>query len=315
MTRARPLARTLAPVLLAGGLAGCVTTGAPGPAPAPPLQVVAPAPPVASAESLALRAYYAQVQATFLARGLMRTDAGRVDAPFNARMLAENFVRIALFDEFVSTPSGYVQRETESILRRWVAPVRVGLRFGDSVPPERRATERARVASYLARLSQITGHPIRLADASPNFFLFILDEDERRAIGPQISAAMPGFAAAEVAAFTGMPVSTYCQVSVQSDRESGVYVRALAVIRAEHPDLLHLSCLHEEISQGLGLPNDSPRARPSIFNDDQEFALLTPHDEMLLRILYNPALRPGMTAREARPIVESLATALLGGES
>jgi hypothetical protein len=44
------------------------------------------------------------------------------------------------------------------------------------------------------------------------------------------------------------------------------------VIRAEHPDLLRLSCLHEEIAQGLGLPNDSPRARPSIFNDDEEFA-------------------------------------------
>ena len=25
----------------------------------------------------------------------------------------------------------------------------------------------------------------------------------------------------------------------------------------------------------MGLPNDSPDARPSIFNDDEEFALLT----------------------------------------
>jgi hypothetical protein len=311
----RPLARAVAALLLAGVAAGCDMQGTPRPAPPPALQVVAPAAYAPSVESRALRAYYAQVQATLLARGLMRTDPGRVDAPFNARMLTENFVRIALFDEFISTPAGYVQRETESILRRWVAPVRVGLRFGDSVPPERRATERARVASYLARLSQVTGHPIRLADASPNFFLFMVDEDERRAMGPQIAAAMPGFASQEIAAFTGMPVSTYCQVSVQSDRTTGVYVRALAVIRSEHPDLLHLSCLHEEIAQGLGLPNDSPRARPSIFNDDQEFALLTPHDEALLRILYNPALRPGMTVREARPIVESLANALLGGES
>jgi hypothetical protein len=311
----RPLARAVAALLVAGGLSACDMPGATGPVAPQPPRLAPPADYVSSTESRALRAYYAQVQATFLARGLMRTDPGRVDAPFNARMLAENFVRIALYDEFVSTPAGYVQRETESILRRWVAPVRVGLRFGDSVPETRRATERARVASYLARLSQVTGHPIRLADASPNFFLFMVDEDERRAMGPQIAAAMPGFAASEIAAFTGMPASTYCQVSVQSDRASGVYVRALAVIRAEHPDLLHLSCLHEEIAQGLGLPNDSPRARPSIFNDDQEFALLTPHDEALLRILYNPALRPGMTVREARPIVESLATALLGGES
>jgi Protein of unknown function (DUF2927) len=56
-------------------------------------------------------------------------------------------------------------------------------------------------------------------------------------------------------------------------------------------------------------------ARSSIFNDDEEFALLTDHDELLLRILYSPDLRPGMTPEEARPIVFSLARRLLGGES
>jgi hypothetical protein len=63
------------------------------------------------------------------------------------------------------------------------------------------------------------------------------------------------------------------------------------------------------------LANDSPRARPSIFTDDEEFALLTDQDELMLRILYNPALRPGMTLDEARPIVETLARRLTGGES
>jgi hypothetical protein len=35
----------------------------------------------------------------------------------------------------------------------------------------------------------------------------------------------------------------------------------------------------------------------------------------MLRMLYNPALRPGMTEAEARPIVESLAARLVGGET
>ena len=35
------------------------------------------------------------------------------------------------------------------------------------------------------------------------------------------------------------------------------------------------ACVHEEMAQGLGLGNDSETARPSIFNDDEEFALLT----------------------------------------
>jgi hypothetical protein len=87
------------------------------------------------------------------------------------------------------------------------------------------------------------------------------------------------------------------------------------VIRAEHPDLLRLSCLHEEVAQGLGLANDSPTARPSIFNDDEEFALLTRHDELLLRILYDARLRPGMQSREAAPIARAIAEELVGGET
>jgi len=35
----------------------------------------------------------------------------------------------------------------------------------------------------------------------------------------------------------------------------------------------------------------------------------------MLRMLYNPALRPGMSLDEARPIVQKLAYDLLGGES
>ncbi len=276
---------------------------------------VQPAPPTPSAASEAVRQHFARVQADLLASGLLRTDGGGRDTPFSDRMLADTFIRIALYDEYARGPVGPVQRQTESRLRRWEAPVRVGLRFGASVSPTDRATDTARIGSYLARLSRLTGHPIMLNDSAPNFFLHIVGEDERRALGPIIASALPGLSTGEIAGITNMPLSTYCLVYAMSDGSSGRYSGAFAVIRAEHPDLLRLSCIHEEIAQGLGLANDSPRARPSIFNDDEEFALLTRQDELLLRILYNPALRPGMTQSEARPIVNSLASALVGGES
>ena len=57
----------------------------------------------------------------------------------------------------------------------------------------------------------------------------------------------------------------------------------------------------------MGLANDSPSARPSIFNDDEEFALLTKHDAMLLKMLYDKRLTPGMNAEVATPIVRSIA--------
>lgn len=276
---------------------------------------LAPLPQAETPASAAARAHYARVQAQLLSQGLLRTDAGGPDTPFTDRMLAENFIRIALFDEYARTASGPVQRMTESRLRRWEAPVRVALRFGASVAPDRRAADTARVASFLQRLSRISGHPIALNDTNPNFFIHMVTEDERRALGPQIRAALPGLSGAEVNAITDMPRSTYCLVYAMSAPDGATYTRAFAVIRAEHPDLLRLSCLHEEITQGLGLANDSPTARPSIFNDDEEFALLTRQDELMLRMLYDPALRPGMTESQARPIVESLAARLVGGQS
>lgn len=271
-------------------------------------------PPVAvTAKSEAARAYFAQVQQALLSQGLLRTDGGGPDTPFGDRMLAENFIRIALFDEYTRSGGSFVRGEASSILRKWRAPVRVGLRFGASVPEDRRAADRARIGSYLARLSQITGHSIALTEGTPNFWVHVVSEDEREAMGPTLAAALPGLSASDIADVTNMPRSTYCLVYAMSEGNSGVYTRAVAVIRAEHPDLLRLSCVHEEIAQGLGLPNDSPRARPSIFNDDEEFALLTKQDELMLKMLYNPALRPGMSLDEARPIVEGLAAQLLGG--
>lgn len=303
--------------VLAGlGLASCapVLTDVTEPVPvmAPESPVAAPAP---SPASQAARQHYAKVQADLLSRGLMRTDSGTTDAPYTDRMLADTFIRVALYDEYIRSDRGLVAQPVQSRLRRWDQPVRVSLRFGESVPADRQATDRARIGSFLSRLQTISGHPIRLSETQPNFFIYVVDEEERQALGPAIHALLPGLGAADVAGITEMPRATYCLVYALSSGSGSTYNKAFAVIRAEHPDLMRLSCLHEEITQGLGLANDSPSARPSIFNDDEEFALLTPMDELLLKMLYSPRLTPGMTEAEARPIVDSLATDLIGGGS
>jgi hypothetical protein len=176
-------------------------------------------------------------------------------------------------------------------------------------------TAYGRVALYLTRLSKVTGHPISLSDAQPNFWVYIASVDDRAALGPELSAQIPGLTPGQMQSVTQMDAGTYCQVLTQSNSATSGYVRAAAVIPSEHPDLMRLACIHEELAQSLGLPNDSNAARPSIFNDDQEFALLTYQDELMLQILYDPALSPGMTRAQAQPIVETLATALLGGET
>ncbi|WP_438669979.1 DUF2927 domain-containing protein [Pseudogemmobacter sonorensis] len=317
MPRAQRLNRLLPAALVAAGLSACVVEPATSPRPQPAPVRPAPSPETApeTAKSAAARLYFAEVQRVLLSQGLLRTDTGARDAPFGQRQLTENFIRIALYDEYSRSAGAFTRGETPSILRKWVAPVRMQIHFGASVPEARRATDRARISSYLARLSGVTGHPMSVVESGGNFSLYIVSEDEREALAPQLRADMPGLSAKDIHDVTAMPRTTYCLVYALSKGSSGVYARAVAVVRAEHPDLLRQSCFHEEIAQGLGLPNDYPRARPSIFNDDEEFALLTPMDEMMLKMLYDPSLRPGMAEAEARPIVESLARRLLGGDT
>ncbi|ATG49470.1 hypothetical protein CEW89_18935 [Celeribacter ethanolicus] len=284
----------------------------PQPRPTSQVQPTVMAPPQRSEISFALEKYYARMQADLLSNDLLRTDLGGPDTPFNARQLAANFEAIALNDEYTSLNGQYVAQMTPSNLHRWQVPVRIGLEFGPTVPENVRATDRATVAGLVSRLATASGHSVAMTSARANFHVLVLNEDERRQIGPRLSQMIPGIGQDAIRSVVNMPRSSYCLVLASDPANDGAYRSAVAIIRAEHPDLLRKSCFHEEIAQGLGLANDSPYARPSIFNDDEEFALLTRHDELLLRILYDPRLAPGMRPETARPIATRIAYELMG---
>jgi hypothetical protein len=293
-------------------LAGCVVTSvehAPEPAPVDRPETDGP-----SAESRSFARYYASVEERLRGDGLLRTDGGGPDTPFTARDLAENFERIALYDEYALSGGRFVERQTPSRLRRWDQPVRLQPHFGPMVDEEQRATDRAQLSGFAARLARVTGHQVRTVRSNGNFHVLYINRDTQREVGDLVRSLVPGIGAATVAEIERLPRFTFCSVYAFSEAGGGsTYVAAIAIIRDEHPPLLRRSCVHEEIAQGLGLPNDSPAARPSIFNDDEEFALLTRHDELLLRILYDERLEPGMEPDEARPIVREIAEELVGG--
>ena len=278
----------------------------PAPAPVKPSTVARPT----SEQSARLRSYLNQVQAAQLSQGLLRRDGGGADTPFTADVLARNFIQIALFNEYNGSFTG---RGGASPLRRWDAPVRMQVIFGDGVPRSQRTADGSAISSYTKRLSRVSGHPVSVGDA-PNFVVIIAGEDDRAEALRQAAERIPGIAAPSLRSLRDMPRDVYCAVGVYSGGANpNTYTAAVAVIRAENPDLLRLSCIHEELAQGLGLANDSPAARPSIFNDDDEFALLTRHDELLLRMLYDRRLRVGMNAEQAGPVVRQIARELVGG--
>ena len=274
----------------------------PRPRPAVVPQVAPPPVLATSTRSAEIRAYLASVQSAQLTQGLLRRDGGGPDTPVTPATLAANFMAIAF-------PNEYAVDGVGGILRRWDAPVRMGMVFGASVTSEQRRQDTAQVAGFARRLAQVTGHPVMLGEG-PNFHVVIANEDERTAVLDSLAAQVPELGPQSLARLKALPRDVYCAV-VAFGAEGSRYVRAVAIIRAENPALLRLSCIHEELAQGLGLAADSAAARPSIFNDDDEFALLTLHDQHLLAMLYDDALRPGMTAAQAEPIVQELAKRIL----
>ena len=293
------------------GLAGCDRLSmARDPLPPTTTPVARPAPVptgTPSAESMALASYYTRLQDNLLAQGLLRGDGGGPDTTFTDTTLARNFVRIALFSEYEDDSDFQRARSTISTLRRWDGPIRMSVEFGDLVPQAQRDRDMATVATYAARLSRLTDVPITLTDRDPNFRVLFLHEEERRAYGATLRRLIPSISEATVRSFENLPRDQLCVVIGTFELGRSNYNKAVALIRAEHPSLMRSACIHEELAQGMGLANDSPQARPSIFNDDEEFALLTTHDELLLQMLYDARLQTGMDAATAAPIARQIA--------
>ncbi|MFV0303346.1 MAG: DUF2927 domain-containing protein [Paracoccus sp. (in: a-proteobacteria)] len=260
-----------------------------------------------------IRSYLASSEAGLIARGKLRTERAPADAPFTAEDLTRDFLQVALRDEYGRDGQRLIADHHSAPLRRWQDPVAMQIEWGASSDLPTRTRDRGEIAGFAARLARASGHPVGLTGENGNFFVLILNEDERHDIAPRLQRLLPGIPNTDMAALRDLDRGNFCTVFAYSRGASSTYVNAVALIRAELPPRLRTSCIHEELAQGMGLANDSPGSRPSIFNDDEEFALLTLHDELLLRILYDRRLRPGMSQDEAAPIVREIAGELVDG--
>ncbi|CAN0590603.1 unnamed protein product, partial [Ectocarpus sp. 12 AP-2014] len=166
---------------------------------------------------------------------------------------------IVFYDEY----SGGIgtRRGASGQLRRWNDPVRVDVEFGASVPTQQRREDAAQVSRFADRLSRITGHPVERAQTDTNFHVLIMGEDDKAQLTNRLRELAPSMSDETLAFFRSMPLTIECSVlAFSSGGDPYAYSKAIALIRAELPDLLRQSCIHEEIAQGLGPANDSPEA-------------------------------------------------------
>ncbi|MEM9012040.1 MAG: DUF2927 domain-containing protein [Pseudomonadota bacterium] len=235
-------------------------------------------------------------------RGLMRDARAPSDAPFTRDDLVENYIRIALGREAI------FDQEAKTVpLARWVKPIRYRV-YGPGADAETRAA----IDAYARRLVGLTGHEIRewSGEAEATYApldIFVANNRQRRSVARDaLDQNNSGWIRETIQDFLTIGSNYHpCYVRLYVGND-GIIDAGVVLIRSETQGLFRQACIEEELAQALGLGNDDPRVRPSIFNDDQEFALLTAHDELLLRIHYDDRLRPGMDEAEVRAVIDPI---------
>ena len=247
------------------------------------------------------REAYAGMAAQLQDAGLLRTERAPADAPYSAKDLARNFQRIAFSYEFQFRGGKVVNEPLSKPLNRWSGSIRYRI-IGDATMPE----DVAEIDRLTREIGHLTGLQFQRSDDAHDMLISIASPKGQEDVSDYLGRRNMGTYRHRYELWRASR-TWVCGATMSGAKDgSGRLVYAHIFMGSDVKGILRTSCLHEEIIQALGLTNDHPDARPSIFNDDQEFAVMTDHDATLLRILYDPALRPGMSVTEAMPIVRRI---------
>ncbi|MGH1462250.1 MAG: DUF2927 domain-containing protein [Neptuniibacter sp.] len=200
--------------------------------------------------------------------------------------ISQAFKEIALRNEY-SLQGNFV--------RKWNSPMNMWI--DHQVGDQMMHTDLIRM--HIQHLTKITGHKINLVkkEKQANFKIILTRQSLWKS---------------QVEKFFGKGAVEHTQeaVCMANFRVNGHYeIQSATVIIPVDQARMHgklVSCIVEEITQVMGLPNDSEKVFPSIFNDKTPEQLLTGLDYLLLKILYSQNIKAGMSTAEALPKVQDL---------
>jgi len=201
------------------------------------------------------------------------------------RYIERSFYDIALKAE-------YAEEKVRPVIKRWASPLRVWVysSAGDE------QTQRRLLRQHLQRLGDIARLPTRLVSQRKDANVLVFFAAERELSG-LMRREMPSLAQQK------MPLS-YCMGAIRyNDRAEIVHGTVVIPVERTEAEGKLEACIVEEVTQLLGLINDSKFARHTVFSDLTENERLTGLDYLLIRLLYSSAIRPGMDLRQVMPRV------------
>lgn len=177
-------------------------------------------------------------------------------------------------------------------IAKWQEPVRLTIR---GKPGDRHL---GFLSSHAAALSKITGLSIELAKPGETANVTVVFVPRA-----QMSKIHIGGVDQKLIQDLAAPGGCYF---VSWQKPVGHLIGA-AIVANTDLDMARVNhCLLEEMTQSLGLPNDTSILRPSIFSDHDYLLELSRSDEIVMRTLYDPRLKPGMAKAEALKIVPTI---------
>ena len=90
-----------------------------------------------------------------------------------------------------------------------------------------------------------------------------------------------------------------CMTSVKSSADGSI-LRSVSFIIVDKGDDVFLDCAYHELLHAFGLSNHDQRNPWTTLNQQRMVGYMTVYDRALLTLLYDPHIRPGMTAWQAR---------------
>ena len=252
--------------------------------------------------------YYSLLEERKTSLGLLRQDGGGSDTPFDVDDIVEAFEQLAFYNEYDIDKNKLLPNSNAVSLAKWKSSTSISVRFGGSVDEKQKDKDLKEINGLISNLSKITNHKIKISQQNVNMYVVVAKQKEIKDLISEIGLKRPEFDPKRIPIITLLPKDIHCMAmtSMSSEPNSAIS-SALVIIRSELPTIMRKACIHEEIAQSLGLTNDSHFARPSIFNDDDEFATLTKFDEILLQILYDRRLNSGISKKEASQLVRQIA--------
>ena len=196
--------------------------------------------------------------------------------------ISDSFIEIALRHEYADNATVKFSR--------WQKPMKIFIK--NKLDDQGLTDDMYRV--HAQHLQKITGHPIGFVDAEAQantLVVFTSTKDFKNDVLHYL----------QVDNFDSVFRNVICLATFQTNAAHEItrgYI-FIPVDKVTQKGKL-TDCIVEELTQMMGLTNDSNAVYPSIFNDRSADTYLSCLDYVLLKIAYHPDLKPGMSESQIR---------------